>query len=124
GLALITPALSLGPFFDTDPFYKAPWRRGRRLVDENGNPIRADDIEEKNFYTAFPEGADKELAASPLVLVRLREDQLRLPQGRSDWAPRGILAYSKICTHAGCAIALYRAPKFPPAEGQPRLVCP
>jgi ubiquinol-cytochrome c reductase iron-sulfur subunit len=124
GLALVTPALSLGPFFDTDPFYKTPWRRGRRLVDENGKPYRADEIEEKTFYTAFPEGADKELVASPLVVVRLPSDQLRLPQDRSGWAPGGILAYSKICTHAGCAIALYRAPKFPPAEGQPRLVCP
>ena len=124
GLALVTPALSLGPFLDTDPFYRTPWRRGRRLVDEDGKPLRADDIQEKAFYTAFPEGADKELVASPLVLIRLPPDQLHLPAGRSDWAPEGILAYSKICTHAGCAIALYRSPRFPPAEGKPALVCP
>jgi ubiquinol-cytochrome c reductase iron-sulfur subunit len=30
-------------------------------------------------------------------------------EGRSDWAPEGCLAYSKICTHAGCPVGLYRA---------------
>jgi ubiquinol-cytochrome c reductase iron-sulfur subunit len=124
GLAVITPALSLGPFLDVKPFYRTPWRRGRRLVDEHGTPLRADDIHEDSFYTAFPEGADKELLGSPLVVVRLPAHQLRLPSPRSHWAPEGILAYSKICTHAGCAIALYRAPKFQPAEGKPALVCP
>ena len=43
---------------------------------------------------------------------------------RGDWAPNGIVAYSKICTHAGCAVALYRKPLFPPAEPEPALVCP
>src|SRR6266542_1066410 len=49
-LALVPPVLSLGPFLDTDPFYRTPWRRGRRLVDGHGKPLRADDIEEKAFY--------------------------------------------------------------------------
>jgi ubiquinol-cytochrome c reductase iron-sulfur subunit len=34
------------------------------------------------------------------------------------------VAYSKICTHAGCAISLYRAPLFQPDEPPPALVCP
>jgi ubiquinol-cytochrome c reductase iron-sulfur subunit len=34
------------------------------------------------------------------------------------------VAYSKICTHAGCAIALYRKPTFRPVEPEPALVCP
>jgi ubiquinol-cytochrome c reductase iron-sulfur subunit len=34
------------------------------------------------------------------------------------------VAYSKICTHAGCAIALYRKPTFPVVEPRPALVCP
>ena len=95
------------------PFTETPWRRGRRLVDEDGRPLRADDIEEGTFYTAFPEGADRESSRAPLVVVRLDPAQLRLPPGREGWAPRGILAYSKICTHAGCAIALYRKPTLP-----------
>jgi ubiquinol-cytochrome c reductase iron-sulfur subunit len=49
---------------------------------------------------------------------------LQLPPGREGWAPDGILAFSKICTHAGCAIALYRHPLYDPTEPSPALVCP
>src|SRR5207237_728410 len=70
GLALITPAVSLGPVFDMDPFYETPWRQGRRLVDERGRPLRAGDIEEAVFYTAYPEAADREQVGAPLVVVR------------------------------------------------------
>jgi len=49
GVALVTPVLSLGPFLHTAPFYRTPWRRGRRLVDERGRPYRARDIEEETF---------------------------------------------------------------------------
>ncbi len=124
GAALAVPALSLGPVLDTSAFYDTPWRRGRRLVDQSGRPWRAADIEMKDFYTAYPEGADRESFASPVVLIRLRPADLQLPAGRDGWAPHGILAYSKICTHAGCAINLYRTPLFPPVEPKPALVCP
>ena len=124
GVALLAPAVSLGPLLDTSRFYETPWRRGRRLVDENGRALRADEIEEATFYTAFPEGASREELGSPLVVIRLDPKQLGLPPARSGWAPHGILAYSKICTHAGCAIALYRSPLFAPAEPRPALVCP
>jgi ubiquinol-cytochrome c reductase iron-sulfur subunit len=124
GLAALTPALSLGPLLDTGPLDHAPWRRGIRLVDEQGRPIRAADIEQKTFYTAFPEGADPENIGSPVVLLRLDPSKLRLPAGRAGWAPEGLVAYSKICTHAGCAIALYRKPSFPVLEPHDALVCP
>ncbi len=124
GVALITPAVSLGPVFDMEPMSETAWSRGRRLVDEAGRPLLAADIDEDVFYTAFPEGADRNELGSPLVLVRLDPSQLDLPAGREDWAPEGILAYSKICTHAGCAIALYRTPLFPPVSPKPALVCP
>jgi ubiquinol-cytochrome c reductase iron-sulfur subunit len=124
GVALLTPVASLGPVFDMDPFFRTPWRRGVRLVDESGRPLRADDVLEETFYTAYPERADREQLGAPLVVVRLPPDELRLPSDRQGWAPKGILAYSKICTHAGCAIALYRKPTFPPVEPRPALVCP
>jgi quinol---cytochrome c reductase iron-sulfur subunit len=124
GVALVTPAVSLGPIFDVASLYRTPWRRGVRLVDEAGNVLRADDIEEETFYTAFPEGADKESIAAPLVVVRLDPATLTLPAGRESWAPEGIVAYSKICTHAGCAVSLYRSPLFSPVEPAPALVCP
>jgi ubiquinol-cytochrome c reductase iron-sulfur subunit len=124
GVAVATPALSLGPVWYTGPLDRTPWRRGRRLVDEDNRPFLADEIDQGTFYTAFPEGADKEEIASPVVLVRLDPTVIHLPAGRTGWAPRGILAYSKICTHAGCAIALYRKPTFAPVEPNPQLVCP
>ena len=124
GVAVLTPALSFGPLWDTSALDRTTWRRGKRLVDEDDRPYAAADIEEGTFYTAFPQGANKEDISSPLVVVRLPPSQLRLPRGRESWAPEGILAYSKICTHAGCAIALYRKPTFPAAEPIPALVCP
>ena len=124
GVALITPAASLGPVFDVSSFYKTPWRRGVRLVDELGNVFQAGDIEEGTFYTAFPQHADREQMGAPLVVVRLKPSELRLPPERRGWAPGGILAYSKICTHAGCAINLYRKPTFAQVEPRPALICP
>ena len=121
GLALITPALSLGPALQTEKLKWTPWRRGRRLVDDAGKPLRADEIEEGSFYSAYPEGADRELIGSPIVLVRVREDELETPR---EWAPNGIVAFSKICTHAGCAITLYRKPTFAPTQPRAALVCP
>jgi ubiquinol-cytochrome c reductase iron-sulfur subunit len=124
GLAAITPALSIGPVWDTGPLDRTPWRRGTRLVDEEARAIRADEIVERTFYTAFPEDADPELIGSPLIVIRVDPAKLRLPAGRASWAPGGILAYSKICTHAGCAVALYRKPTFTPVEPNDALVCP
>jgi ubiquinol-cytochrome c reductase iron-sulfur subunit len=124
GLAVITPALSFGPLFQIKYYFGTPWRKGRRLVDELGRPWKAADIEALDFYTAFPEGADKEEAGSPVVLVRLPPTQLRLPPELRGYDAGGIVAYSKICTHAGCAISMYRAPLFQPDEPRPALVCP
>lgn len=121
GLALITPALSLGPAFATQKLKWTPWRRGRRLVDNQGAPLKAGDIEEGSFYTAYPEGANRELIGSPIVVVRVPPAELKT---RRDWAPHGIVAFSKVCTHAGCAVSLYRKPAFAAVEPRPALVCP
>jgi ubiquinol-cytochrome c reductase iron-sulfur subunit len=124
GAALLAPAISLGPVFDTSQLNESPWRRGRPLVDDKGRPLLADDIDDGTFYTALPEGEDPKAIGSPLILVRVDPAELRLPAGREDWAPEGIVAYSKICTHAGCAIALYRNPLFDTTEPGRALVCP
>jgi ubiquinol-cytochrome c reductase iron-sulfur subunit len=124
GAALLAPAVSLGPVFDTSLLNESPWQRGRSLVDDRGRPISADDIDTGAFYTAYPAGADRKAIGSPVIVVRLDPAELRLPPGRTGWAPEGIVAYSKVCTHAGCAIALYRNPLFAPTEPKRALVCP
>jgi ubiquinol-cytochrome c reductase iron-sulfur subunit len=127
GLAILAPAVSFGPLFRVGDFLRTPWRRGTRLVDEHGKPYKTSDISEKNFYLAFPEGStdeQKEQMAASLVVVRLPPSQLRLPPHLKGYDANGILAYSRICTHAGCAITLYRAPLFQPDEPRPALVCP
>jgi ubiquinol-cytochrome c reductase iron-sulfur subunit len=124
GLAAVAPAIGLGPALDPFELNWTPWRRGKRLVREDGTPIKASEIEQETFYTAYPEHSTRDDIAAPIVLVRLEPSALRLPRSRRGWAPLGILAYSKICTHAGCAVALYRKPTFPPVEPRPALVCP
>jgi ubiquinol-cytochrome c reductase iron-sulfur subunit len=124
GAALVVPAASLGPFLGTDRFYRTPWGPGRRLVDERGRAIAADDVSPGAFLTAFPEGAALEELGSSLIVIRLEPEELQLPAERAGWAPEGILAFSKICPHAGCAVSMYRHPLFEPHTPGPALVCP
>jgi ubiquinol-cytochrome c reductase iron-sulfur subunit len=112
GAAALVPAVGLGPAFDVGVLTQTPWRRGIRLVDESGRPIPAGSVEAGTFYPAYPEGADRELIGSPVVVVRIGAGN------------KGVVAYSKICTHAGCAISLYRKPTFPDVDPRPALVCP
>jgi ubiquinol-cytochrome c reductase iron-sulfur subunit len=97
---------------------------GVRLVEENGMAVKVSDLEVGSFLTAFAEGADKEGLATSLAVVRVRTQELELPADRADWAPEGILAFSKICTHAQCAISLFRYPLFAEKSPGPALVCP
>jgi ubiquinol-cytochrome c reductase iron-sulfur subunit len=123
GAAVISAATSLGPWIGAQSV-RSPWRRGSPLVDERGRPIMADDLEVGSFVTAFPKGADIEQLGSSVILVRIDPGRLDLPPGRRGWAPRGILGYSKICTHAGCAVAMLRYPLFNAHSPAPALVCP
>jgi ubiquinol-cytochrome c reductase iron-sulfur subunit len=123
GLAAITPALSFGPVLTIKYFLGTPWRRGRRLVDESGKPYRSADIEEGSMYQAFAEKADKRELGASLIVVRLPKRQLDLGE-MTGYDADGIVAFSDICTHAGCAITMYRVPTFRPVEPRPAFVCP
>jgi ubiquinol-cytochrome c reductase iron-sulfur subunit len=123
GAAALFPLASLGPRVD-DQMYETPWRAGRRVVDAEGRPLTADDVPDQEFRTGFPEGATQLELGSPIVLVRVPLDQVRMPAARKAKMPEGIIGYSKICTHAGCAISMYRHPRFPDVEPVPALVCP
>jgi ubiquinol-cytochrome c reductase iron-sulfur subunit len=123
GAALIVPAASLGPSV-ADRLHRSPWRAGIRLVDEDDVPVTPAKLGERGFITAFPEGANKRELAAPVIVVHLDPDSLELPPSREGWAPDGLVAYSKICTHAGCAVSIPRSPLYPAQAPRPALVCP
>jgi ubiquinol-cytochrome c reductase iron-sulfur subunit len=56
----------------------------------------------------FLEGA-VDSADSQTQLIRVEEDLLELEADRREWSVDGVVGYSKICTHAGCPVGLYRA---------------
>ena len=124
GAAALFPAASLGPSVG-DRLVQTPWKRGRRLVDTDGNPIKAADVQEKALVLALPEGSDpRSNLGDSINVLRFAGDELDLPADRKAKCPEGIVAYSRICTHAGCAVSLYRAPLFSDNEPSDALVCP
>jgi ubiquinol-cytochrome c reductase iron-sulfur subunit len=113
--ALAIPALSLGPAPGRELF-TTTWTRGSRLVDIDGIAIRAADLEVGSMVTVFPEG-DAGSAQAQTLLIRVPPNGLRLDPDRLAGAPGGYVAYSKVCTHAGCPVGLYRASEH-------QLICP
>jgi hypothetical protein len=85
-VALVTPLASAGP--KLTGIHTAPWHAGVRLVDDQGKPYSADEIQIGSFYTALPEHADPELLGSGLLVVRLPADYIHLPPARRDWRCR------------------------------------
>lgn len=106
GLALVFPIRSLGPNPGTS-LLRTSWRKGSRLVRDNGELVKAGDLALEGVITVFPEG-HTDAADSQTVLIRVDPASIQTPDGREDWAPDGHIAYSKICTHAGCPVGLYR----------------
>ena len=47
-------------------------------------------------------------ADSQAVLMRVTPGLIVPVDGRETWAPEGLIAYSKVCTHAGCPVGLYQ----------------
>jgi quinol---cytochrome c reductase iron-sulfur subunit len=115
GVALALPVFSLGPLPGTDLF-KTGWRAGSRVVGDDDLPIKPGDLALNSVTTVFPQG-EVGRADSQTLLIRVRPGDLQLPDGRNAWAPEGIVAYSKVCTHAGCPVGLYRSK-------QHQLLCP
>lgn len=105
GAAAVFPIRSLGP----KPgrlLFETAWRRGARLVTPDGAPVAAANLPVGGILTVFPEGRTGS-ADSQTVLVRVDPAMFRPLPGRESWSPDGYLAYSKICTHAGCPVGLY-----------------
>jgi len=89
------------------------WTKGTRLTtDPTGTPIKASDVTLGSVFHVIPEGlnekSDKleEKAKAAVLLVRLDEADIKSTKEKA-WGYDGIVAYSKICTHVGCPVALY-----------------
>ncbi|WP_346619899.1 Rieske (2Fe-2S) protein [Blastococcus montanus] len=95
---------------------ETPWRRGVHLVTAEGQRIRAADVPVGGFGTVWPEDAVR-ADLSAVVLIRLATQEAE-PPTVLDWVVgERIVAYSKICTHAGCPVGLYQ-------EDTDSLFCP
>jgi ubiquinol-cytochrome c reductase iron-sulfur subunit len=106
-VAALFPIRSLGRA-PSGSLFTTAWRAGSRLVGEDGQPITRDTLEVGSFTTVFPEGHAGSSDAQA-VLIRVDPELLRLPPDRAAGAPEGLVAYSKLCTHAGCPLGLYLA---------------
>lgn len=115
GAALLFPLRSFGrnpaPYRD-----HTAWRNGSRMVRDDGSLVRADDLDIGSILTGFPEGHIEDSDAQTL-LIRVEPGVLNLPPDKLAVAPRGYVAYSKVCTHAGCPVGLYR-------QAAHELLCP
>ena len=91
------------------------WKAGTRLAkDPSGLPIKASDVTLGSVFHVIPEGLSElehhkleEKAKAAVLLVRLDPSEIKESAERKSWSYDGIVAYSKICTHVGCPVALY-----------------
>jgi ubiquinol-cytochrome c reductase iron-sulfur subunit len=105
GVAAVFPIRSLGPR-PGNALRTTGFRPGTRLVDSDGRPLTVDGVEFDGVVTVFPEGAVGR-ADSQTLLLRLPAGVDRPRPGRETWSVQGCVAYSKVCTHAGCPVGLY-----------------
>lgn len=85
---------------------RTAWAAGSVVVRADNTPVRASDMTIGQILTVFPRDHVDD-ADTPVVLIRTRPEELRLRPSRMDWTVAGIVAYSKLCTHAGCPVGLY-----------------
>ena len=91
------------------------WKKGTRLAkDPTGIEIKASDVTLGSVFQVIPAGLNpeqhdylEEKAKAAVLLVRVDPSELKETDERKSWSYQGIVAYSKICTHVGCPVALY-----------------
>jgi ubiquinol-cytochrome c reductase iron-sulfur subunit len=122
GLALIVP---LGGLIKNpnkgNPLGTTEWGKGIRLVRNDGSFVRPGDQEPGSLETVFPAVPGGNIQAdAATMLIRLRPEQVeeaRPRKGQADFGYGEYVAYSKICTHAGCPVSLYE-------QETSRILCP
>jgi ubiquinol-cytochrome c reductase iron-sulfur subunit len=121
GALVVTPIPAVVLFRDLAPAEEpgellrhTMWEAGTRLTrDPSGTPIKASDVTYGSAFHVIPEGLNDEedkleqKAKAAVLLMRLRPEDLNEAEDKKTWSYDGIVAYSKICTHVGCPVALY-----------------
>jgi ubiquinol-cytochrome c reductase iron-sulfur subunit len=95
------------------------WADGVKMVYSDGRQVSPDDLLPGGIATVFP-GVPGGVQAgdSPTLLIRLRPGQVvKARKGQASFQWGDYVAYSKICTHAGCPASLYE-------QQTSRLLCP
>ena len=96
------------------------WRKGLRAVTLGGNrPLRPSDFVPGSMITMIPEGYQEDLnalAKAGVIMIKFAPGELHIPTTHNgdtqlsgmNWTiDNTLVAYSKICTHVGCPVALY-----------------
>jgi ubiquinol-cytochrome c reductase iron-sulfur subunit len=107
-LPLVVMLRDLGPLPRQNLLHTG-WRANVRLVDLTTKlPVKLGDLSIGGIQTVMPEGFTdvNEMALAPTMLIRFAPGEI-LSQKELNWGVDGHVAYSKICTHAGCPISLY-----------------
>ena len=123
GLPAIFMLRDLGPL-PKKQLEETDWAAGVRLVTDPGDrPIRPSDLEVGSVAQVLPQLPDgtertlENIGKDAVLLIRLRPEDFNLTPERLSWTHDGIIAFSKICSHMGCAVALYE-------QQTKHLLCP
>jgi len=126
GLSALSPLLllrDLGPLPGKE-LEKTTWKSGTYLVTDPGNRrIKASDLEVGAVAQVLPEIEHPEhrklsdIGKDAVLLIRLRPQEFNLEADKLAMTHDGIIAFSKICSLMGCAVALYE-------QQTKHLLCP
>ena len=84
------------------------WREGMRLYRSNGTAVKIGDLQIGAVESVFPPIELPQLRGdSPVLLIRMRPEEIQPVEGLEDLSVEGHIAYSSICTHLGCPVKLY-----------------
>ena len=108
----------LGPL-PGNALFQTLWKPGVRLCQDPGGvptedrPIKLADVTIGSAFHVIPEKLHDaehpldEKAKAAVLLMRINPDELNIEPSKESWSIDGVVAYSKICTHVGCPVALY-----------------